>query len=182
MSELEQLSGKVPGLSTWPQQMIVNLAGMGFDVVMVEGFDGPAFIEEGSEYLRRAFGEEAAAWQVANSDIPQEQRTYQAVLEEPSVRVENRIPSLDELRPLLQEGYLLNIVVNSRKLNGREGYVGHSVVVYDITDSEITFHDPGLPAQRARTVTPAVFNEAWADPNPTAKNYIAIKLKEFQHA
>ncbi len=181
MSELEQFSGKLPGMSTWPQQMVLSLSKMGFDVFMVEGFDGQAFIKEGTEYLRRAFGEEAAAWQVANSDIAQEQRTYRALLNDPSIRVENRIPDLNELKPLLQKGYLLNVVVNSRKLNGQDGYLGHSVVVYEITDSEFIFHDPGLPAGPARKVTYEAFEKAWADPNSTAKNYIAIKLKEPVH-
>ena len=71
--ELEKMSAKVEGLGTWPSAMLIQAQKMGFDVITVEGFDAKAFIEEGANYLRQAFGEETGAWQVTNSDIPQEQ-------------------------------------------------------------------------------------------------------------
>lgn len=175
--ELESLSAKLEGKSTWPQQMLINLAEMNFDVTMVEGFDGPAFIKDGAAYLRRAFGTETAEWQIANSDIPQEQAIYARMLEHPAVHVENRIPQVEELQTYLQKGYLINCVVNSRRLNRATGYMGHSIIIYNIENDVILLHDPGPPAQQARQVSLTDFETAWADPNETAKNFIAIKLK-----
>src|SRR5688500_16648100 len=79
--ELDRMAAKKPDLATWPQQMMFNLHSMGFDIVMIEGFDGPAFVKDGAKYLKRTFGAETAAWQISHSDIPAEQEIYKRLLE-----------------------------------------------------------------------------------------------------
>jgi len=175
-ADLDRLTGKQPGLATWPQQMLINLHDMDFDIIMVEGFNGEAFIKQGGQYLIDTFGKEAAAWQIKHSDIPTEQKLYQEALDK-GLRIEHRIPDLSEIEQRLREGYLVQCIVNSRRLNGQKGYVGHSVLVYDITDGIITMHDPGPPKYERRTISIADFEAAWADPDDNAKNYIAIKYK-----
>lgn len=172
--ELEKMSAKQPGLSTWPQQMLLNLHHMDFDIVMIEGFDGPAFAREGAGYLKRTFGEKVAEWQIMNSDIPAEQEIYKRLLST-NVKIEVRQPDLDEFKTFLDDGYLITCTVNSRRLNHRTGYVGHSVVVYAIDAATVTFHDPGSPAHEARQVTRDEFIQAWADPNDNARGLIAVK-------
>ena len=80
-SQLDHFSAKVPGKVTWPQHLMMRLDQLGFEVISIEGFDGEAFVDEGASYLRRAFGEETAAWQIANSDIAQEQRIYRQIFD-----------------------------------------------------------------------------------------------------
>lgn len=172
--ELEQLSAKKEGLSTWPQQTLINLRRMGFEVIMVEGFDGKAFIKEGGKYLCDAFGKEVADWQIAHSDIPQEQRLYQEAYDS-GVDIQKRTPNLAEVRAYLERDYMIKTSVNSRKLQGREGYVGHSVVILAVSDDEVLLHDPGLPPRAAAKVPLKQFMAAWADPDETAQNFIAIK-------
>jgi len=172
--ELEQLSAKVEGLATWPEQMLINLRKMGFAVTMVEGFDGRAFIKDGAQYLKDTFGEEIAAWQIKNSDLPQEQRLYQEAYDT-GVDIQTRIPSLEDIKTFQQQDYLVAVTVNSRKLDGKEGYTGHFVVILSIDDKEVLLHNPGLPARQAEHVPLEQFMNAWTDPNETARNFIAIK-------
>ncbi len=172
--QLEKMSAMVPGKATWPQQMLINLKQMGFDVVMVEGFDGRDFIKRGAQYLIDTFGEDVAAWQIEHSDIPQEQKLYQKMYDA-GIRCEHRTASLDEMASYLDKGSLLQCIVNARSLNGTLGYVGHSVVVYGIDNEHITLHDPGAPSHEAWRITRAEFEKAWADPGESAKNFIAIK-------
>ena len=175
--ELETMSAKLPGKATWPSQMLINLKQMGFDVALIEGFDAQAFIKEGGEYLKRDFGPETAAWQIANSDIPQEQKLYKRLLSS-GVVYESRIPTQRDISDYLQRGYLVKVTVNSKRLNHKQGYAGHSVVVYAADDQRITFHDPGPLAREARVESAADFEAAWADPNDRAKELIAIKYEE----
>ena len=91
--ELEKMTAKMPGKATWPAQMLINLIDMGFDVVMVESFDAEAFVKDGGDYLKREFGAETAEWQIANSDIPQEQRLYKKLLNS-GVNYQKRIPTV----------------------------------------------------------------------------------------
>ena len=51
-------------------------------------------------------------------------------------------------------------MVNSMVLNDHEGYEGHSVVVLDVDDKNIWFHDPGLPAMENRKVSHELFQKA----------------------
>lgn len=113
--ELDNMAAKQPNLATWPQQMMFNLYAMGFDIVMIEGFDAPAFIKDGAEYLKRTFGEEASAWQIAHSDIPAEQEIYKKLLAT-KARIEVRQPDLTECNEYLNQGYLITCTVNSRRL------------------------------------------------------------------
>jgi hypothetical protein len=172
--QLEKMSGKEPGKATWPQQMLVNLKEMDFDAIMVEGFDGRDFIKRGSQYLIDTFGEKTANWQIKNSDVPQEQKRYQRLFDV-GVRCENRIPQLDEIKEYLQRGYLVICTVNSRALNHKDGYVGHSVLVYAVDDTYVTLHDPGPKPQESRQVPLTAFEVAWANPSEKAKNFIALK-------
>lgn len=174
--ELEKMSAKVPGKATWPAQMLLNLETMNFDVTIIESFDAKKFIKEGAEYLREEFGADVAEWQVSHSDIPQEQHLYQKMLDS-GVHYEFRPPTLADIKHYLTEGYLVKVSLNSKHLNHKPGYVGHSVVVYDIDDEHIVFHDPGLPAQEARVETLEHFESAWASPNEKAKELIAVKYK-----
>lgn len=173
--ELERMSAKVPGMSTWPEAMLMRLHTMGFEVAMIESFDAAAFIKEGEAYLRRAFGDETAAWQVAHSDIPQEQRLYRQLLDA-GVPYVMREPTFADLQNYLSDGWLVTLTLNSARLNGKPGYSGHAVVVYEITPQEVAFNDPGPPATPERRVPRAAFEAAWADPNAAAKDLIAIRL------
>lgn len=174
--QLEEMSAVKPDNATWPQATMPELHNMGFEIAMVEAFDAHSFIEKGADYLKAAFGEEAAEWQINHSDIPNEQRIYKELLDS-SIRLEQRSPSLDDIRNYLQEGYLIVYIVNSRRLNKKSGYVGHAVVVYELDEATITFHDPGLPAHEARQASHNDFVAAWADPNDQARNLIALKYK-----
>jgi len=175
--ELDEMSNHHEGLSTWPQKMLTELAGLDFDVKLVEGFDGRDFIRRGEQYLIDAFGAETAQWQIKYSNIDEERQFYQLAYDR-GVNIENRLPDLDEMAEQLADDYAVICTVNSRKLNNQPGYVGHSVVILSINDNEVVLHDPGLPPQPERHVSRELFEQAWADPNENAKNYIAIKPKE----
>ena len=60
----------------------------------------------------------------------------------------------------MADGYVAKPMVNSKILNGQEGYEGHSVVVLDVDESDIWFHDPGLPAFENRKISHALFQQA----------------------
>ncbi len=175
-TELEQMSAKKSGLSTWPTQMLMNLNSMGFEVILIEGFNVRDFIKKGSEYLNKEFGQEVASWQIKNSDVPQEQTLYSKLLKS-DVKLLQNIPTQEDIKKYLSENYLLSCMLNSRRLNHKPGYVGHSITIIDQDSKGFIIHDPGLPPQKNRHVSFEDFEAAWADPNKQAKSLIAIKPK-----
>lgn len=174
--QLDEMSAKREGLWTWQTQMSINLINAGFDVVSIDDFDISAFVNEGEEYLRRKYGDDVAEAQAKHSDIKQEQELSAKYLE--IGEHIQRIPSIEDVKLMLEKGYLIICNVNSMALSGNEGYVGHFVVVFGVDGEQILFHDPGLPPTPSRTETIELFNKAWAYPNEGARNLVAYKLPE----
>jgi hypothetical protein len=178
--ELEKMSAitsKKDDPVTWTQPMLLHLAELGFEVALVEEFDAEAFITEGEGYLRRAYSKENAEWQIARTDIPQEQEAYRKLLGNDAIAYENRTPDIEDIREYLLRGYLVQVTINHSKLNGEEGNKGHSIVVISADDINVVFHDPGLPGQENRVESVADFQAAWTDPHTNTK-LVAIKYKE----
>lgn len=176
LDELVKLSGSVEGMSTWPARMLIELDKMGLDIVMVEGFDGKDFIERGPEYLREVYAGETAEWQIENGDIDKERADYQELYDH-GISVQQRIPTIGDIQKYMSDGYLVKVTLNSRRLKGLDGYLGHSVIVVSVDDESVILHNPGLPPTPNQKVTRKIFEAAWAYPNEGAKELIAMRLK-----
>lgn len=174
--ELEQITAKVEGMSTWKSAMWIWLAEHGYDLHVIELFNAERFIAEGGNYLSSEFGDEAAAWQIKLSDIPQEQRLYKKLLD--TVPIENREPCISDIEAYLDDGYLACVAINSNKLAGQPGYIGHQIVVIGYDENTVTINNPGPPAHENQVVNKQDFEAAWASPNVMAKELFAVKLKK----
>jgi len=172
--ELEKITAKKEGLWTWPMAGLVWMSTQNVEIKNIEVFDYERFIQDGSKYLVDEFGQEVADIQIAHSDIEQEQRLSAEFLKR--VKVTKTIPTIEDIKKLLMNGYVLICPINSRQLNQKPGYSGHTVVVKGFDDSSLTINDPGLPPLENRKVSFDEFERAWAYPNDRAKNIMAFKL------
>jgi hypothetical protein len=170
---LEVVTGKVEGVGTWPFAGYTWLREQGLDVTNVELMDNARFAAEGETYLAELFGPELAAAGARGADLARVQREAAVFVDR--VRQETRIPTADDLRRAIESGGLVICNVNSRALNGREGYLGHFVVVKGFDGEGLVIHDPGPPATANRKVGFELFEKAWAYPSATAKNVVAVR-------
>jgi hypothetical protein len=171
--DLDKITAKVEGLWTWPTAGILWLKNKGMKVKVIEIFDFKKFVKKGGQYIIDEFGATVGQEQIDHSDIAQEQVLAMNYIKK--VSIEKRIPTISELRTLLENGYLPICNVNSEKLNRKEGYTGHFVIVKGYDEHGFVIHDPGLPPLKNRKVTNNEFDQAWAYPDEKAKNIIAIK-------
>ena len=167
-----KITGKKEGLWSWTLKGILEMEERGFDVLLIEDFDYTRFAELGTGYLKERFGDEIAKEQDKNSDIPFEMQTAKQLLH---IVPPPQIPSLKDLKRLLNEGYLVICNVNSKSLNEEEGYEGHFVTIYDLTPSHVILHDPGPPAYESREVSVPVFMKAWEISSERDRNIMAFK-------
>lgn len=174
-SELDKITQKVDGLWTWPTAGLLWLQEKGAEIKIVESFDYEEFIKKGAQYLLEFFGEEVGTEQIKFSDVAQEISLAQKALK--SLSIHKHIPSIEELKNLLNENYFLICNINSKTLNNQSGYVGHFVVLIGHDNDHLFLHDPGLPPLENREVTFDQFEKAWAYPDEKTKNYIAIKYQ-----
>jgi hypothetical protein len=172
--QMDAITAKAAGVGTWPFAGLTWLHDRGFEVRNIEHMDNRRFALEGRPYLAEVFGEQLAA--ATPLDLSAEQAAAAKFVD--AVHCETRIPSFDDLRELLANEYLAICNVNSRTLNGREGHMGHFVVVTTCDSNEVTFHDPGPPPTPSRRATTASFDRAWAYPAASARNIVAVRPRE----
>lgn len=172
--QLDEITAHLPGLSTWPTKGMLELRKLGFDIVVIEGFDPEAFVKRGGDYLTEQYGSEVGDWAINNSDIPQEQELYSEFIKHKLHQI--RLPEISEIKSYIEKGYLVICNVNSSALNEKTGYVGHSVVIFDYDNAGLTLHDPGLPPLENRKISNDLFMKAWAYPSEVSKNLMAFKL------
>ncbi len=103
--ELEVITAKKKDGWTWPIAAMIWLSKNGFEIKDIELFDYQEFSKTGKKYLAEKFGTEVAEAQDKFTDLPQEQRFSADLLN--YVHVEMRMPDIDDVRMLLDEGYLL---------------------------------------------------------------------------
>lgn len=172
--DMDIISAKVEDLWTWQFASTVWMQEQGFEVVDIEVFDFPKFIEKGEDYILEFFGQEAGQVQIKNSKISQEidyaKKFYEVI------RIEKRIPDLDDIKKFLDQGYLLICGIDSGVLDGGE-YAAHAVAVKGYDENSLYVNDPGLPPIENRKVSFELFQKAWSAPSETARNILAFKLK-----
>ncbi|OGK23865.1 hypothetical protein A2954_07185 [Candidatus Roizmanbacteria bacterium RIFCSPLOWO2_01_FULL_37_12] len=174
--QLEKLTGKKKDLWTWPMQSLMNMKKKGFDVLHLTLFDYKKFAEFGVIYLKKwVKDEDVVKVQVKNSDIGYERKN--ALLYSKSKIQKKVLPTLDDIKKLLNKGCLIICNVNSFILNQKNGFAGHFVVVFGYDDKNLFLHDPGLPPLKNRKVSYDLFTKAWEYPSSKQKNIRAFKLK-----
>jgi hypothetical protein len=169
---LDGVTGKIEGGDTWPFAGTVWLHEQGFDVRYIELADNRRFADEGKAYLLELYGEHANAAD-PRTDYAQEQAHARRMVE--NVRCEVRVPTADDLRTLLSDGFVLICYVNSRALNGKDGHRGHFVVVKGFDAEALVMHDPGPPATENRRMSFAAFERAWGYPDDRTKCVLAVR-------
>lgn len=172
--ELDRITNKPKDMWTWPMAGLSWLAEHGYSVIDIEPFDYGRFINEGREYMETLWGKDVVIEQAKHSDISLAQTDSKKFVE--TVTVQNKIPSQTDIQEFLNQGCLVICMLNASKLNQKRDFVGHSVLVIGHDQNGFTIHDPGLPALENRHVPYPLFEEAWGDPNDSAKNLAAIKL------
>lgn len=172
---LEKVTDKKPSMATWPMAGVLWLKKRGYDVYYIEKFDYADFAQRGATFLIDTFGQKAASWMITHSDLAAEQKRARIFAK--LVPVEQRHPTIDDIKAALHNGYLVKATVNSSRLNGKPGFVGHFVLVVGYDDHGFYVNDPGGPQSiKNRHVPWQLFTAAWADPNDDAKSLLAIKL------
>lgn len=170
--ELNKITAHVPGKWTWQYAMVDWLGSNGFLAVAIEDFDTEEFVEKGEEYLKKHWKEEVFATQKQFSNFSEERIYAKKALQNKNVSLPNKIAKFADLEKYYEEEYIVIASINPKVLDGEEGYASHVVVVTDLNDKEITFHDPGLPPVESRKVSREKFAEAMGE---STSSVIAIK-------
>jgi 23S rRNA pseudouridine1911/1915/1917 synthase len=139
--EAEKLTGFGNSKAAWTVTIWERMARMGFDIRMVEAFEYRRYLKFGDEYLRTYFTPEEYAWQLEHTNIQDIPSQIPAFLK--SISPDSRRPKLNDIDDMLEEKRLVCVTLNSRVLNGKDGFVGHAILILSKEGDEYIAHDPG---------------------------------------
>lgn len=165
--EMAQYVGYEPGRAAWTIRPLTLMARLGFDIRMVETFDYKAFLKHGDEYLHTVYTDQEIAWHTNNTNISDIKQYIPAFLR--TIDYEQRSPTLADIDSMLAEDRLVFVTVNSRVLNGKNGYASHALLILQGDNKNYIVHDPGLPPQPYRQLTREQLWEAMGGENNTAE-------------
>lgn len=172
--ELDRISKKERNLGTWLVPVLIWFAKQKFDVINVEQFDYDRYYREGEPYIKKIFPKRAAEWYLKKSNLKSIKRRIPEFLR--IVTTHKRYAKANEIRELLDRGYLVTSDVNSDMLNGKKGYNSHLVLIIGYEKNNFILHDPGLPPQKNHKVTSKLFQKAWSKKYKSGPNLTAFKM------
>ena len=116
--EWSKVTGFEQNKGTWPIAGLIWFKKHGFIVKHIELFDIDSFSKDGEAYMRKRYPSDLAEWGIAHTNIPAEEQRARE-LQQYDI-CENHIPNIEDIKQYIDEGYLVRVHVNSRKLNSED--------------------------------------------------------------
>lgn len=174
--EWSVVTGFEEGKGTWPIAGMVWFKEQGFEVKHIELFDFEKFIQDPTGYMKQQYSKEIAKYAIDNTNIPTEKKRAAQLLKHKDV-LENRNPTIEDIKKYLDRGFLVSVNINIRVLNNNSGFVGHVVTIFGYDDEHVIMHDPGSPPMPNRLVKIEDLIKAWKDPETDMGEMTAIKYQ-----
>lgn len=173
--ELDAITGFKNDTAAWTLPALLYMSKNGIDVHMIEPFDYAKFQKNGIRYLSQVFNPTELKWQMENSNILEMEKDIPEFLK--NIKQECRNPTLADIDGMLAKGRIVSVVVNSRILNDKPGYVSHMILVYGKNGDNYIAHDPGLPPRPERSISARHLWKAMGE-GKAACDVTGYKLKE----
>ncbi len=164
--EIGEVSRWKQGYAVWEMPFWNWIMERGVSVTDYDVIDYQAWAEQGLSGLKSSVPEkEFIYYETHTHNLDSYTADIQAAVQNPHFTQHKRNPTWDDLLFQYNNGAVCAAVLDARTLDNAEGFDLHQVVVLDITDNEITFHDPrGDGKERPRrTETHEHFKRAWLE-------------------
>jgi hypothetical protein len=171
--QLDTLSKKQPGKGTWWFPALIEFKKMGLQVKEIGSFDYARYYHEGPDYLKQIYSEDVAEWYLMRSNVVDAKKYIPEFLD--LIDVEQRPASINDIKQLLADGWLIGLDINPRVLNDKAGYSSHMVVIVSCQNDTFILHDPGLPPRPNRRVTEQKLFDAWSYAGSQNMSLVALK-------
>jgi hypothetical protein len=174
LEQLRKMVRHLPHKGAALSGMMIELVKLGLHVVNIENLDYGKFAEDGEDYLKTIWDSQTLAGQKELIDIRHEQKLAKELTQSDKVELVTREAVFKDAENYFHKNNIVLVSINPLVLDGREGYWSHLVVITDINNDSVTFHDPGLPPQPNRVVSKKVFIESMTPPRKPDTNVVAI--------
>ena len=133
------------GYVIWEFPLWNWLLGKGVYITDYEPADDEAWANDGIEGLKKSIPAEEFTWYEKNTyDLGEVTEHLRQTLQHPNFTYLHRQPTWEDVVAEHARPGICDIVLNSKTLNHEDGVAAHRVVLLDITDTEVVFHDPNF--------------------------------------
>lgn len=162
--EIAKVSNWEKGYVVWAFRFWEWIMNKGIRIEDYDLMSLQAWAEEGIEGLRKSVPEkEFNFYKEHSKDLNAITEDIRRVMSHKNLTYHQQKPTYSDLVVAFNDGAACEVVLNSRALDNREGFALHRVVVLDITDKDITFHDPRVEPRPARQESIELFRRAWLE-------------------
>ncbi|HVX48070.1 MAG TPA: hypothetical protein VHA05_01805 [Candidatus Saccharimonadales bacterium] len=131
------------GYVVWGFRLWKWLMDHGVHIVDYDTIDYQAWADNGAEGLRASVPpKEFEFYQKNTFDLEEESKRVSLMLDHPNFSYKKQKPTWGDVVREHNLPGIVDVTVNKRHLDREEGFVGHRVILLDITDNEVVFHDP----------------------------------------
>lgn len=146
----------------WGFKFWVWIMNKGVTVTDYDLFDIKAWVAQGEKGLKQSMSEKEFEYiDKHTKDLHVLRKDVQKVSQHPNFTYHQQKPTLELLSQSILKGNPCEVVLDSHTLDRVEGFALHRVVVLDVTDSEIIFHDPREVPRPHRRESINHFQKAW---------------------
>lgn len=183
LNKWAEICGYEQDKGTWAYGALVWFDENDYEVRHYESNDINDFVADPEEALVRSFGDQVGKWCMDHTNLPAEVDRAKKLLA--NVRIIQQCePTIDDIRRYLDEGWLARINVNSSRLRGKTGFMGHSLTVVGYDKLGLIVHDPGgtnYEPKPYKHISWQLLEECWADPNVIAKELDVIRKISYEN-
>lgn len=162
---------KIAKISEWEEGYVVWafkfwswIMGKGIKVEDYDLISLQAWADAGIKGLKNSVSEKEFEFYESNTkDLNIITRDIQKVMANKSFTYHQQKPTLSILNQAFISGGVCEVVLDSQTLDNKDGFSLHRVVILDINDNKVTFHDPRETPRAARQENVDLFKKAWLE-------------------
>ena len=164
--QLAKISDWKKGYVIWGFKFWLWIMNRGIKITEYDLINLEKWAKSGIESLKDEMAKEEYKFIMKNTyQIDSYSKDIKKVLAHQNFIFKRKKPTWDDLQQALERGAVCEVVLDSVTLDGKNGKIGlHRVVVLDINDKEIIFHDPRTnKSMPKRKEDVKLFKKAWLD-------------------
>lgn len=160
--QIAKISDWSPDYVVWPFNFWLWIMNKGIKITDYDIIDYSGWAKKGIVSLKKSLSQKEYQWLIDNSkDLASLQKQITTVLNHKNFIHKKEKPTFSDLITAFSKQNVCEIVLDSGALDKKDWFSLHRVVITDITDKDIIFHDPRKIPQVNRQEDINHFKKAW---------------------
>jgi hypothetical protein len=156
-----EISDWKPGFAVWSFKFWLWMLEKGIRITNFDSIDYEGWAEKGVQALKDSVPSDEYEFYIKNTfNLDTYQEDIKKIIDNPNFSYFRRKPTMADLGEALEKGVVCEVVLNSPTLSEEKRISLHRVVVLEVSNESIVFHDPGSRGEKYK-VKRELFEKSW---------------------